>query len=146
MRAPFLQFATVVMLLCFATGARAAEMTAREVVTALFNAPHGSPPDFSGKDLSELDLAGLNFKGARLAKTNLFGADLTASNLTGVNLAGARLDRATIKAAKFDNAEMSGASLLRRTSSRHSALQPVSCQTLPGRSWLALTSPASSTR
>ncbi len=93
--------------------ANAAQLTARDVVVALFKAPIGAPPDFSGQDMGGLDFAGLDFKGANLANANLFGADLSAANLTKANLANARLDRATIKAAKFDHANLSGASILR---------------------------------
>jgi len=40
----------------------AAELTTREVVSALFKAAPGSQLDLSGKDLRRLDLAGVDFK------------------------------------------------------------------------------------
>lgn len=93
--------------------ARAADLTARDVTTALFKASPGQPLDFSGKDLSALDLAGLDFKGANLAGANLYGSDLTKANLSRVRLAGARLDRATLTGADFSEADLSRATILR---------------------------------
>ena len=85
-------------------------------------------PDFSGADLSELNLAGAN-----LAKADLTGARLGGANLSGVNLARAKLFRADLSqadlsraslfkanlsqadlaGANFNNADLSGAFLIR---------------------------------
>ncbi len=91
----------------------ASDYTAREVTQAMFKAKAASPVDYSGKDLSFLDLAGLDFKRAIMVKTNLYGVDLSAASLVGANLAGARLDRATVIGADFSGANMEGASILR---------------------------------
>lgn len=106
--------ALAVAVLCAlapASSAFAAELTARSVTEALFRADRSSPPDFSGKNLSMLDLSGLDFKTARLKGADLYGVDLTTANLTGSDLAGARLDRATAISANFSGADLSGASL-----------------------------------
>ena len=91
----------------------AADFTAREVTQQFFKSKAGAPVDFSGKDLSNLDLAGLDFKRAILANANLYGADLSASDLSGANLAGAKLDRATVIKADFSGANMEGATILK---------------------------------
>jgi hypothetical protein len=52
----------------------AADLSTREVTETLFKSKRGAPIDFSGKDLSFLDLSGLDFKGAKLASVNLYGA------------------------------------------------------------------------
>jgi uncharacterized protein YjbI with pentapeptide repeats len=101
------------LLVPTAQSPRAAELSAREVVSALFRAAPGAAPDFSGKDLRRLDLAGIDFKGARLAKANLFGADLSGANLAKADLAGAILDRATIVRATFAGANLSEATIRR---------------------------------
>ena len=93
--------------------ALAADLTAREVTQQFFKSKAGAPVDFSGKDLSNLDLAGLDFKHAILKRANLFGADLSAANLSGADLAGARLDRATLIGADFSGANMEGAIILK---------------------------------
>lgn len=93
--------------------ASAGELTARDIVSALFKAAPGAAPDLSNQDLTRLDLAGLDFKGARLAHANLFGVDLAGSNLAGSDLSGAMLDRATITRTNFSGANLAGASLLR---------------------------------
>ena len=105
--------AAVLLLAGLAPPVHAAELTARDVVSALFKAAPGSKPSFAGNALDRLDLAGLDFKEADLAKANLFGADLSGSNLSKSNLAGANLDRATVTRTNFDAADMTGATILR---------------------------------
>lgn len=72
-----------VWLLMYPASADAADFTAREVTEAFFKAKSGVPLDFSGRDLSFLDLANIDFKGASLAHANLYGVDLTRSSLRG---------------------------------------------------------------
>ena len=90
-----------------------AEMATRDIATALFNASRDEPIDFSGKDLSALDLSGLDFKGADLSRANLFGTDLSSSKLDRARLTGARLDRATITSTSFEGSDLSDATILR---------------------------------
>lgn len=92
---------------------QAADFTARQVTEAFHKASVSAPPDFSGRNLSFLDLAGLDFKGASLPGANLYGTDLTKAILKGSNLAGVMLDRAAIVSADFSGANLEGASLLR---------------------------------
>ncbi|MBK9077866.1 MAG: pentapeptide repeat-containing protein [Hyphomicrobium sp.] len=102
----------------------AADFTARQVTETFYKATTGAPPDFSGRDLSFLDLAGLDFKGAMLSGANLYGSDLTKANLKGSNLSGVMLDRAAIVSADFSGANLEGASLLRRAlTSRSTAIR-----------------------
>lgn len=100
-------------LLPAAPAVRAADMTAREVTQAVFNAAPGRAIDLSGRKLDGLDLAGLDFKRALLAGADLTGTDLTGANLTGVDLAGAHLDRATLIGADLSGADLTGATILR---------------------------------
>ncbi len=93
--------------------AQPADLTARNVATSVYKATAEAPVDFSGKDLSNLDLAGLDFKHARLAKVNLYGADLSTAKLASVDLSGAKLDRATIMRADFTGANLEGATILK---------------------------------
>jgi uncharacterized protein YjbI with pentapeptide repeats len=93
----------------------AADMAVRDITAGLFKAKPGETLDYSGHDLTYLDLSGLNFKGARLAKSNLYGADFTDANLRGTDMSGTRLDRATLIRADFSGANLSGASVLRPT-------------------------------
>ena len=102
-----------VVLANFAPPAPAADFTARQVTQAFFQSKVGALPDFSGKDLSFLDLAGIDFKGAVLTNANMFGTDLTRCNLKGTNLSGVRLDRAIMLNADFSGANLEGASLQR---------------------------------
>ena len=97
----------------FTLEAHAADYTAREVTEQFFKAKSGERVDFSGKDLSNLDLAGLDFKRADLQRANLYGVDLSLSNLSGVNLAGAKLDRAIVIGTDFSGANMEGATILK---------------------------------
>lgn len=64
----------------------AADLTLREIVTALWNADPAKPLDFSGKELSFLDLSELDFKRANLSEANLLGANLTGANLASSTL------------------------------------------------------------
>ncbi len=91
----------------------AADFTARDVTLQFHKAAPSARVDFSGKDLTNLDLAGLDFKAAIMAKANLYGADLSSANLKGTDLSGARLDRAIVSRADFTGANMAGASFLR---------------------------------
>jgi len=92
-----------------------AELSAKDVTTALFKATPPPVVDFSGRSLGGLDLSGLDFKRALLRGSDLSGADLSSANLTGVDLAGARLDRATLIRADFSGANLAGATILRPT-------------------------------
>lgn len=100
------------IVLIAAIPALAAEITVREIVSALFATQPGQSADFSGKDLSGLDLAGTDFKGARLDGAKLFGADLTDANLSGASLVRVTLDRSTLIRANFSKADLSEATLL----------------------------------
>ena len=104
---------TVATMSALPLTAHSAEMTARQVTTALFNTSADQPLDLSGKDLSKLDLGDLDFKGANLTGANLYGTDLSSSNLSLVLLSGAHLDRATITGANFGGADLSRATILR---------------------------------
>lgn len=106
-------FVTILVVVAAVPGAHAADMTTREVVSALFKATPGSAPDFAGKDLRRLDLAGVDFKGANLSGATLFGSDLAGANLSRVNLGGAVLDRVTITKTNFADADLTKASILR---------------------------------
>lgn len=86
--------------------ATAAELPLRQIVEQLFNAKPGTQLDFSGKDLSLLDLSGVDFKRANLAGANLLGDDLRGANLSFVNLVGAKLDRTTLAHANFTGADL----------------------------------------
>ncbi len=46
---------------------RAADMSVRDITSALFKSSPDAPVDLSKKNLAELDLSGLDFKGAKLA-------------------------------------------------------------------------------
>lgn len=94
----------------------AADMTARQVTELLYNANENAPPDLSGLNLQNLDLAQLDFKRATLSQSDLFGTDLTGSNLRDVDLRAARLDRVTLIRSNFDGADLTGVTLLRPTS------------------------------
>lgn len=87
--------------------------SARDVTAAVFQVRNGERPNFSGQDLSELDLAGLNFKSADLAGANLYGTDLSSADLQGVNLSGSKLDRAVIIKSNFSGANLDKTSILK---------------------------------
>ena len=111
---PRLMMAVAVLGWCLAVPlAQASDFTAREVTQSMFKADAAKPVDYSGKDLSFLDLAGLDFKRAILVRTNLYGVDLSASSLVGANLSGARLDRATVVKADFSGANLEGATIMK---------------------------------
>ena len=95
----------------------AAEFSARDVTTQLFKLEAGVTPDFSKRDLAELDLSGVDFKSANLAGAKMFGADLSRTNLSNTDLTGANLDRANIIGARLDGANLTGVSMLRPTTS-----------------------------
>jgi Uncharacterized low-complexity proteins len=78
-----------------------ADLTVREISTALHAAKLGQHIDYTGLDLTYLDLAGLDFKGAILAKTDLYGTDFTDAKLTKSDLTHARLDRAVLTRTVF---------------------------------------------
>ncbi|CAA2136910.1 Secreted effector protein PipB2 [Hyphomicrobium sp. ghe19] len=92
-----------------------AEMNARSITTALFQAKPGAKPDFSGKNLVYLDLSELNFKGANLANADLYGTDFTGANLKGADLSHTRLDRSVLMRADLSGANLTGATILRPT-------------------------------
>ncbi len=75
---------------------RKADMTVREITSALFKAKPDERVDLSKRNLAYLDLSGLNFKGATLAHSDLYGVDFTNANLRGTDLAHTRLDRALL--------------------------------------------------
>jgi Pentapeptide repeats (8 copies) len=59
--------------------------------------------DFTGMNLSELDLRGANLRGANLA-----GADLSGTDLRGAYLRGANLSRANLEGANLEGADLRG--------------------------------------
>lgn len=89
----------------------AADLSVEEVRALLEKATPEGPADFSGKNLSELDLSGLDFKRANLARADLFGTKLVGANLSHANLSGARLDLAWIMRADFTGANLTQASM-----------------------------------
>ena len=101
----------VIGLVAVANGVSGAELPLHQIVQTLFTARPGTRIDFSGKDLSLLDLSGVDFKRANLAGANLLGDDLTGANLSDVNLEGAKLDRTTLAQANFTGANLSQATL-----------------------------------
>ena len=85
-------------------------------------------PDFSGADLSELNLAGANLakadltsvllgganlSGANLARAKLFRADLSQADLSRATLFKANLSQADLAGANLNGADLSGAFLIR---------------------------------
>lgn len=94
-------------------------------------------PDFSGADLSELNLAGANLaradltgsrlgganlSGANLSRAKLFRADLSQADLSRANLFKANLSQADLAGANFNGADLSGAFLIRANLSGASLL------------------------
>ncbi|XP_078725517.1 BTB/POZ domain-containing protein KCTD9 [Lampetra fluviatilis] len=67
--------------------------------------------NFSGADLSRLDLRYINFKMAALSRCNLSQANLSSANLERADLSGAVLDGANLQGVKMLCANMEGASL-----------------------------------
>jgi uncharacterized protein YjbI with pentapeptide repeats len=92
---------------------RKADMTVREITSALFRAGPGEPIDLSRHNLAYLDLSGLNFKGATLARSDLFGVDFTGANLKGTDLSHTRLDRSVLIGADLSGANLRGATIQR---------------------------------
>lgn len=99
----------------FVPGERKADFTARQVTNMLHKAAAGERLDFSGRNLTYLDLAGIDFKSANLAHSNLYGTDLTGAKLAGADLSGTRLDRAVLIRADLSGATLSGATIFRPT-------------------------------
>ncbi|TWW60664.1 BTB/POZ domain-containing protein KCTD9a [Takifugu rubripes] len=67
--------------------------------------------NFSGADLSRLDLRYINFKMANLSRCNLMHANLCCSNLERADLSGANLDGANLQGVKMLCTNAEGASL-----------------------------------
>ncbi|XP_076846343.1 BTB/POZ domain-containing protein KCTD9a isoform X3 [Brachyhypopomus gauderio] len=67
--------------------------------------------NFSGADLSRLDLRYINFKMANLSRCNLTYANLCCSNLERADLSGANLDGANLQGVKMLCCNAEGASL-----------------------------------
>ncbi|XP_068167158.1 BTB/POZ domain-containing protein KCTD9a isoform X1 [Antennarius striatus] len=67
--------------------------------------------NFSGADLSRLDLRYINFKMANLSRCNLAHATLCCSNLERADLSGANLDGANLQGVKMLCSNAEGASL-----------------------------------
>ncbi|KTF78594.1 hypothetical protein cypCar_00040180 [Cyprinus carpio] len=67
--------------------------------------------NFSGADLSRLDLRYINFKMANLSRCNLTYANLCCSNLERADLSGANLDGANLQGVKMLCSNAEGASL-----------------------------------
>uniref|UniRef100_A0A673YYC7 BTB/POZ domain-containing protein KCTD9 n=1 Tax=Salmo trutta TaxID=8032 RepID=A0A673YYC7_SALTR len=67
--------------------------------------------NFSGADLSRLDLRYINFKMANLSRCNLTHANLCSSNLERADLSGANLDGANLQGVKMLCSNAEGASL-----------------------------------
>uniref|UniRef100_A0AAR2KWE4 KHA domain-containing protein n=1 Tax=Pygocentrus nattereri TaxID=42514 RepID=A0AAR2KWE4_PYGNA len=67
--------------------------------------------NFSGADLSRLDLRYINFKMANLSRCNLSQANLCCSNLERADLSGANLDGANLQGVKMLCSNAEGASL-----------------------------------
>lgn len=104
--------------LLFATrmpAATAADMAARDVTETLVKASREAPADFSGLDLTYLDLSLLDFKGANLADADLYGTDFTGANLSGADLSSTRLDRAVLIRADLSSAKLNASTILRPT-------------------------------
>ena len=94
-------------------------------------------PDFSGADLSEMNLAcanlakadlsgarlgGANLSGANLARAKLFRADLSQADLSRATLFKANLSQADLAGANLNGADLSGAFLIRANLSGASLL------------------------
>lgn len=92
-----------------------ADYTVREITLELYKAKPGQRLDYSGRDLTYLDLSGLDFKQARLARTDLYGTDFTGSSLKGADVSEARLDRAVLIRADFSGADLRGTTIYRPT-------------------------------
>jgi uncharacterized protein YjbI with pentapeptide repeats len=90
----------------------AADLTADQVREMLAKADPATRIDFTGRDLSDLELSRLDFKRADLSGANLFAARLVSSNLQGAKLARANLNGAWLMGTNFAGADLSGSSML----------------------------------
>lgn len=98
-----------------------APLTRAVVIARMAAATDDHPADFSGANLSSLDLSGqdlhrANFSGANLNGVNLSHAKLQAANFDhasakGADFTGAELDLATMRDADFTGAKLAGATL-----------------------------------
>ncbi|PVD24591.1 hypothetical protein C0Q70_15075 [Pomacea canaliculata] len=91
-------------------------ITRRELVMALMVTPTNKElrcqgVNFTGANLSKLDLRYINFKYAILRKANLSGANLSYCNFERADLSSATLDSANLLGVKVLCANMEGASL-----------------------------------
>nr|KAG5711402.1 hypothetical protein BaRGS_025829 [Batillaria attramentaria] len=89
-------------------------ITRRELVMALMVTPTNKElrwVNFTGANLSKLDLRYINFKYAILRKANLSGANLSYCNFERADLCGATVDSANLLGVKALCANMEGTSL-----------------------------------
>jgi uncharacterized protein YjbI with pentapeptide repeats len=89
-----------------AASADQASLTVAQVRAVVAAAKRGSPPNFAGKRLIELDLDHLsfrsaNFAGADLLETSFRGADLSGASFAGANLSAVKLADANAQRANF---------------------------------------------
>jgi uncharacterized protein YjbI with pentapeptide repeats len=91
------------------------DFTAHHITNALYKAVPGERVNFSGRDLTYLDLSDLNFKGAILARSDFYGTDFTGANLSGADLSHTRLDRSVLIRADLSGANLTGATIYRPT-------------------------------
>jgi uncharacterized protein YjbI with pentapeptide repeats len=111
---------------------RKADMTVREIASALFRADPDAPVDLSRKNLAYLDLSGLDFKRARLSHADLYGVDFTRANLRGADLSQTRLDRAVLIGADLSGANLRGATIRRPTVYSDLSNNPADTPRFPG--------------
>ena len=78
--------ALIVLLVCTAVQAKAAEVTRAQVEQLLAQADKRHPADLRRKDLTDLDLSALDFRNADLWGADLRRVNLNHSNLTGLTL------------------------------------------------------------
>jgi uncharacterized protein YjbI with pentapeptide repeats len=83
----------------------------RALVIEAHRATRSIRGDFSGANLSELDLRGLDAREAILADANLRGANLTSAKLDGANLCRADFLRANLTSASLRRADLTQAIL-----------------------------------
>ncbi|KAL1414297.1 hypothetical protein MTO96_030532 [Rhipicephalus appendiculatus] len=87
--------------------------TRQDVLTALARIPAGDlrfqAADFTGADLSHLDLNHVKFKWAKMQKCDLSHSILNHSCFEGADLREAKLEKAQLLGAKFNRANLSGA-------------------------------------
>lgn len=96
-------------------------LTRQQVIDALAQGTDRSPANFTGDDLSRLDLSGLDFKQAnltraRLVETNfshakMFGVTLTGAVARDADFSNAVLDVAVMRGTDLTHADLRGASL-----------------------------------